>query len=361
MTKVLVTGATGFIGSHLVRALLARHDEVTCLVRNASSAPALEAAGARAVVGDVTDAASLPAAVAGQEVVYHLAGCLRAFHPRQLFQVNEQGLRNLAQTCARQPTPPVLVTVSSLAAAGPAAGRPRREGDPPLPVSNYGRSKLAGEQAARELAAEVPITIVRPPIVFGEADPAMLTVFQMIARFGFHVVPGRIPHRFSVIHADDLVNLMILAAQRGSRLPPPGQVDAQADGLSGRGIYYAACEENPTYVELGRMIGVAVGRPRTFVFLAGNSMVWTIAGLSEAIAYLRRQPANFNLDKAREATAGAWLCSPRAAMDELQFSVSAPLSQRLHQTGHWYRANACCNTAKFELRSRKRAARPPNP
>ena len=119
MTKALVTGTTGFIGSHLVQSLLARREEVTCLVRTASAAAALEAARAGTVVGDVTDGASLPAAIAGQDVVYHLAGCLRAFHPRQLFQVNEQGLRNVAQTCARQPTPPVLVAVSSLAAAGP--------------------------------------------------------------------------------------------------------------------------------------------------------------------------------------------------------------------------------------------------
>ncbi|MGO8689824.1 MAG: NAD-dependent epimerase/dehydratase family protein [Thermoguttaceae bacterium] len=339
MTKALVTGATGFIGSHLVQSLLARREEVTCLVRNASAAAALEAAGTGTVVGDVTDGASLPAAIAGQDVVYHLAGCLRTLHPRQLFQVNEQGLRNIAQTCARQPTPPVLVTVSSLAAAGPVvvAERPRCEGDPPAPVSDYGRSKLAGEEAARQLAAAVPITIVRPPIVFGEADPAMLTVFRMIARFGFHVAPGLVPHRFSVIHADDLVNLMILAAQRGRRLQPAGPEDGPAEDCRGQGIYFAACEENPTYAELGRMIGVAVGRPHTFVLPTANPVVWTIAVASEAMAYLRRQPANFNLDKAREATAGAWLCSPRAAMDELQFSVAAPLSQRLHQTAHWYR------------------------
>ena len=85
------------------------------------------------------------------------------------------------------------------------------------------------------------------------------------------------------------------------------------------------------------MIGVAVGRPHTFVLPTANPVVWTIAGGQRGDGLPPPPPANFDLDKAREATAGAWLCSPRAAMDELQFSVAAPLSQRLHQTAHWYR------------------------
>ncbi len=264
MTKVLVTGASGFIGLHLVKALQAAGHDLTCLVRPSSSVASLEAAGVRLVRGDITDGPSLRGAVAGQDVVYQLAGCLRALHPKQLYRVNEEGVRNLAQACAEQPTPPVLVTVSSLAAVGPAVeDQPRREGDPPAPVSHYGRSKLAGERAARPLAGQVPITIVRPPVVFGEGDPAMRAVFSMIARFSLHLVPGLHPHRFSVIHADDLVNLMILAAGRGSRLEPPGQ-DGNGDGDatdgSSQGIYFACCEENPTFAELGRLIGAAVGR-----------------------------------------------------------------------------------------------------
>ena len=236
MTKVLVTGASGFIGFHLVRALRARGDDVTCLVRKTLTVTSLEAAGVRLVHGDITDRDSLGGPVAGQEAVYQLAGCLRAIKPQELFRVNEEGVRNLAETCAEQPTPPVLLVVSSLAAVGPAVDeQPRREGDPPAPVSNYGRSKLAGERAAQQLAAEAPVTVVRPPVVFGEADPAMRSVFGMIARFGIHLAPGLTPHRFSVIHADNLAELMILAAERGRRMKPVGEENGHAD--DGRAAY----------------------------------------------------------------------------------------------------------------------------
>ena len=171
MAKVLVTGATGFIGEHLVAALAARGDAITCLVRNSSHTDSLLAQRARLVLGDVTDGKGLSAAVAGQQVVYHLAGCTRALKSRQFYEVNAQGVTHIARACAEQETPPILVSVSSLAAAGPAIGeRPRVESDPPEPVSDYGRSKRSGEQAAESFAApRVPVKPVPAAALMFEA------------------------------------------------------------------------------------------------------------------------------------------------------------------------------------------------
>ena len=333
MAKVLVTGASGFIGTHLVAALAARGDEVTCLVRNSSKVDHLQALGVRLVFGDVTHCDSLPAAVAGQQVVYHLAGLTRTLKDRQFYEVNYRGAAHVAKACARQQTPPVLVHVSSLAAAGPVIdGRPRVESDPPAPQSHYGRSKRSGERAAESLAHRVPITIVRPPIVLGQRDPWGVSLFRSILRFGVHLVPGLKPQRFSVIHADDLAQLLILAAERGRRLPPLGQ-----DGDSaGQGYYFAACEQDPTYADLGRLVAESAGR-RVLVIPTAMPVVRMVAAGCEAISRVSRLPMPLNLDKVREIAAGSWVCSAQTAKTDLGFEVGAPLIERLRQTVQWYR------------------------
>ncbi len=234
---------------------------MTCLVRKTSQIEGLNRLGVRLVYGDVTQPESLMPAVAGQDIVYHLAGLTLALTKRQFFRVNQGGIRNIAQACAAQASPPVLLVVSSLAAAGPALdGRPKIESDPAEPVSAYGRSKRAGEQEAELFADRVPTTIVRPPIVLGERDHLGLPMFRSVNRFGIHVVPGLGRHRFSLIHAADLVELMILAAQRGKRLAPLGGNGSQA----GQGYYFAACEEDVVYDDLGHLIGRVLGRRRVF-------------------------------------------------------------------------------------------------
>ena len=218
----------------------------------------------------------------------------------------------------------MLVVVSSLAAAGPALdGRPKTEADRSAPVSHYGHSKRAGERAAEAFADRVPITIVRPPIVLGEADRMGLPLFRSIAHFGVHMVPGLQPRRFSLIHADDLVQLLILAAERGRRLPPRGRPESHGP----QGYYFAACEEDPAYSDLGRMVAEALGRRLVVVIPTATPLVWMVAVAGEAISRLRHDPLFMNLDKAREITAGDWLCSARAAADELGFAVAAPLDR----------------------------------
>ncbi len=334
MARVLVTGASGFVGYHLVQALRARGDEVTCLVRKTSRVEQLEPLGVRLAYGDVADGDGLSHAVAGAEVVFHAAGCTTALDRREYFAVNAEGTRRIAQACAEQATPPVLVVVSSLAAAGPSPGdRPRTEEDPPQPVSAYGRSKLAAEHEARRFADRVPVTIVRPPFVMGERDAKGVEVYRAVRRLGVHANAGLAVHRFSLIHAADLAQALILAAQRGKRLSAAGDSPQHYDST---GIYFAACDEQPSYLELGRWIAAEVGRPRAWMLRVPSPIVWLIGTCNELIGRLRGKPLALNLDKVREALAGSWVCSTERARRELGFQVAVPLSERIRQTARWY-------------------------
>jgi nucleoside-diphosphate-sugar epimerase len=343
MKHVLVTGASGFIGTHLVRHLSDRGATVSCLVRPKSDRRQLEPFRPRFVAGDVTDPESLRPALQGVDVVYHLAGLTKSLSAGRLHEVNEVGVRNVAACCAAQRQPPVLVMASSLAAAGPAPlDRARTEADAANPVSAYGRSKRAGELAAREYAAHVPTTIVRPPIVLGEGDRDGFAMFEGIAKWGIHVVPGLRDYQFSTIHAADLAAALVLAAGLGRRL-------SSAD--EAQGTYFAAADETLTYADLGRLIGDVLGRPRVMVVRSPQAMVWAIAGVNEAVSQLRRRPHILSLDKAREATAGSWTCSALAIRQDTGFAPAQPLRQRLLQTVHWYFEQGWLKKSKRQLQA----------
>ncbi len=329
MTRNLVTGATGFIGHHLVKLLTDQGEQTTCLVRPTSQCDQLQRFNPQLVHGDVTDRDSVRRALAGVDVVYHLAGLTKSLRCDELQRVNEEGVRNVAACCAELDRPPVLVVVSSLAAAGPAPGdRALDETDEPAPVSQYGRSKRAGELAAAEFASRVPTTIVRPPIVLGEGDRAGFPMFESVAKWGIHLVPTFFDHRFSIVHAQDLATALVLLASQGHRI--------SGDEGDAEGIYYAAADETPTYAELGRMIGDVFGRSHVLVLHNPKAAVWSIAAISEFVSRIRRKPHFLNLDKAREATAGSWACRCDHLRRDTGFQPAQSLQQRLSQTAQWY-------------------------
>jgi nucleoside-diphosphate-sugar epimerase len=331
MNSVLITGASGFIGGHLAEALTRRGVHVRCLVRSTSRLERLEPLGAELVVGDVTDPQSLRAAVAGVDTVFHLAGLTCALRRKDLFRVNAQGPEHVARVCAACASPPVHVLVSSIAASGPGLhGGPRVEADRPAPVSYYGRSKLAGELAARSWADRVPTTVVRPGVVFGEYDPGMLPVLKTLRRARLHLNAGLLSPRLSCIYAADLVEILIRAAEQGERLP--------AHGMDGQGTYFGVSPEYPTYSQLGRMlINDPTERRQAVTLYIPSLIAWMIAGVYEAINYWRGRPDLLNTDKIREALVYSWVCSSDKVRDQLRFRPAQPLAEQLLATARWYR------------------------
>ena len=316
--KAFVTGGTGFVGAHLVQALCARGDTVTCLVRNGTKARALGWSDVRVIPGGLEDAAALREGCAEADVIYHVAGRISARDPDEFMRANRDATANLLEAASGR-SPRRFVLVSSLAAAGPTLpGHPIDETRPPSPVTPYGQSKLAAEVLVRAMATSW--TIVRPPTVYGEWDREILKVFRL-ARTGVVPVFGDGSQQLSVIYAGDLAAALVAA----------GTAPAAVNRL-----YYAAHPTVTTSGDLVRAIGRSVGRAPRLVPLPrplARGLLWAIGSL----AHLAGRATLLSVDKAAEFLAPAWTCRPDALMRDTGWHADTDLETGLRRTAAWYR------------------------
>ncbi|MFQ5650933.1 MAG: NAD-dependent epimerase/dehydratase family protein [bacterium] len=323
--KALVTGARGFIGSFLVEQLLASGVEVHCLLRGTTSANVwISGLTCKRITGDITEPATLPQAVSQVDYVYHLAGCTKAVNRRQYEQINADGTRNLlAATLAQNPAVKRFVLVSSLAAAGPSLnGEPLTEEDQPHPVSSYGRSKLRAEKIALDYANKLPITIIRPPGVYGPRDRDVYRYFKY-ARQGMRPVLSGGARSTSFIYVKDLARGIILASEVSAAI----------------GQTYFLCDDEPyTWEELGAAIASALD-VQTRKLLLPVFLALPVAAIADLTARIRNRPSIINLDKYKELKMSHWICSNDKAKKELGFNTGFTLEEGIKETAEWYVEN----------------------
>ena len=322
--KALVTGATGFIGSHLVEALLDKNVEVRCLVRPDSNRRWLPDRRVEFLTGDCRNPDSLPAAVSGVDCVYHLAGVVRARGYEDYFLTNSVGTRNLLQACLRHnPGLGRFVLVSSQAAAGPSPdGQPVKETDVARPISAYGWSKLLAEKEVLEKKNDLPVVVVRPSPVYGPRDRDFHSLFKMI-KLGLRPVIGREERYIHLTYVQDVVEGIRLAARK--------------EHICG-GVYFLADDCSYNWGEIGQVLGEAFNR-KTRQLTIPKSISWIIARVAELWAALLRRPATLNREKRREMLARWWLCDTSRARRELGFQAGHPLPLGARSTLRWYRDN----------------------
>jgi len=320
--NVFVTGGTGFVGAHLVKALRARGDSVTALVRRPALVQELGwGPEIRIVRGDLDHEAALREGAAGTDVVYHVAGKIAARNAAEFMATNRDGTANVLEA-ARDAGARRILFVSSLAVAGPTTpGHPIDETRPPMPVTEYGRSKLAAEVLVRAMPASLPWTIVRPPVVYGEWDRGTLKIFQL-ARRGVVPVFGDGSQELSVIHAEDLARSLIAAATS------PAAV--------GR-VYFAAHRTTTTSRDLvlgaGRALGGRAPKIMPVPPFVARGILWTVGTL----AHIAGRATLLSADKGNEYLAPAWTCRSDALTRDTGWQAEIELETGLRRAANWYR------------------------
>ncbi len=321
---IAVTGGTGFLGSHLVDRMLEQGHQVRTLVRKSSNLRWLEGKNVEFVEGDIRDAASLEPFIRDADIVYHIAGVVKARDREGYFAGNVGATENMLDAARRfAPNLRRFLYVSSQTAAGPSPSfdRPVREDDTPRPITTYGESKIAAENAVRAAGDTLPWTIVRPPAMYGPRDTEIFIYFQAISR-GLNSMIGFDDKRLSLLHSDDLVHGMILAAEAENSV---GQT------------YFISSEEFYSWPQVGNITAKALGK-RVFTIRLPHALVYTVAAFAQGFAALQHKPATLNLEKARDITQRYWTCDISKARAELGYQPRVSIEEGIRGTAEWYRA-----------------------
>ncbi len=321
--KVLLTGANGFVGSHILDSLRARGIATAVLLRPASNKRFIEAHLPHLDVrtGSIGDPQSLGADMQDVTHVVHCAGCTKALRVSEYHEVNHVGTRHVVEAINQQKGRiQRLVHISSLAAGGPATqDKPARENEPPNPVSEYGKSKLAGEQEVRG-ACKSDYVILRPPVVYGPRDAAFLPLFKAIKA---HILPrlgnGRLA--LSQVFVKDLAEAVVTC------LTHPA--------VSGE-TFYVASPEVTSAPALAGEIAVQM-KVWTLSLPLPTAALWPLCYLQEAVSRLTRQPSVLSLQKYAELRAPGWVCDPERLQREAGFVCATTLKNGITTTLTWYR------------------------
>ncbi len=318
--RAFVTGATGFVGGHLVDRLLAAGDDVVALVRSPDKAAALASRGVRLVVGDLANRAALREGAEGADVVYHAAALLGAPSEAQFVRGNRDGTASVLDVVSEQAPNARFVQVSSLAAAGPAErGRPRTSAQPDAPVTGYGRSKLAADDVVRE--SGLRWVIARPPAVYGPRDRDNFIKIYRLARVGVAPIFGDGKQELSLVCVPDLAEGLRLAGS--------------ATGIE-RGVFFLNHPEVVRSVDIVQTIGRQLGRAPRLIPLPRPLAVGALA-VTDAMARFRHQPTLLRPDKVNDFFAPAWTADPAPFMQATGWSPQYNLRRGLELTFQWYR------------------------
>jgi dihydroflavonol-4-reductase len=318
----VVTGANGFVGSHLVDSLLTKGYQVRCITRKTSDLKWLQGKEVEIYDTGLFDKAGLRKAFNNAAYIYHVAGVVKSKRAEGYFKGNVEPTKSLLETALEfKDTIRRFLILGSQTAAGPSFNEtPVVENDEPHPITTYGRSKLAQENIAKEYTDRLPVTICRAPAVYGERDTEIFIFFQTFAK-GLFTTIGFDKKLISLIHVNDLVKGLSLAAESPKAV---GQ------------IYFISSEKYYTWEEVGN-ITKKILKNKPLHVKVPHFIVYSIAAIAQFFAIFSSKPATLNIEKARDITRHAWICSTLKAVNEIDYHQEISIEEGIRRTVEWYK------------------------
>lgn len=318
----VVTGASGFVGSHLVDYLLEKGDDVHCIVRKSSNLRWLDGKNVTIHDSGLFDKDGLKKILKDVDYLYHVAGVVKAKTEDGYFQGNVETTRNLLDAVVEvAPNIKRVLIVSSLTASGPSKiDSPVNEDTPTNPITTYGRSKVAQEELVQTYMDKLPITIVRPPAIFGERDTEIYLIFKTYKQ-GLMTLVGFNKKEVSLIYVKDLVDGIYLAA---------------TNEIAKGETYFISSKEFYNWPQIGEVIHSGMGKGAITLRLP-HAVIYIVAAVAQFFAMFSSKPATINLEKARDFVQEAWTCDTAKSQKDLGFVEKYSLEEGMKNTIDWYK------------------------
>ena len=318
----VVTGANGFVGSHLVDFLLEKNFEVRSIVRKSSNLQWLEGKDVKIFDCGLFDKEGLREAFQGVNYIFHIAGVVKAKDEAGYFKGNVESTKVLLEVAKEMKEQlKKFVVVSSQTVSGPGQkGKPVTEDMKPNPLTTYARSKLKQEEVALSYKDDFPITICRAPAIYGERDTEIFIYFQVFNR-GLTTLIGFNKKELSLLHAADLADGLYLAA-----------ISEKSSGE----IYFISSEKFYNWDEVGEVTSRVLGK-KAFRIRIPHFIVFTIAAIAQFFAMFSSKPATLNIEKAKDLVQSYWICDTSKAIRELGYKQKVTLEEGIKRTCDWYK------------------------
>jgi nucleoside-diphosphate-sugar epimerase len=320
--KVLLTGANGFVGSHIAECLVENGHEALCLVRKTSNTEWLKNVRVKYCYGDITDPASLVEPIKECQAIIHNAGLVRAFNKEAYLKANQLGTRNIVEAANKyNPSLQKIIYISSQAAMGPGSSMiAKKLTEAETPVSDYGESKLAGEIEVRSINNKIPYTILRSSSVYGPRDKDILMFFKLI---NWHICPESLKKSyFQLVFVRDLAKFT---------------VDSLVKVKTNNNLYFIGDSKPYSHAEIGKSISKVI--EKTVLHIPIPQFVFYIVSFFAGIAAkISGKPAVLNMQKVREMNQTYWLADNSKTLEDFRlgftnFEIGAKI------TYSWYKEN----------------------